>query len=154
DAVLPYRIDFENDATATAPAQRVVVTDQLDAHLDWSTFQFTEVGFGDYRVAIPAASQFFATTLPVVVNDRAFNVEIELTLDPQTGLVTAVFQSLDPTTGLPPDVLTGFLPPEDGTGRGQGFFSYTLLPRADLPTGTQLKNVAVINFDGSGETIA
>ena len=46
-----------------------------------------------------------------------------------TGQVYATFQSIDPNTELPPDVLTGFLPPEDGTGRGQGYFSY--LVRAD-----------------------
>jgi len=37
----PYRIDFENEPTATAPAQRVDITDQLDPSLDWSTFQLT-----------------------------------------------------------------------------------------------------------------
>ena len=33
DRALPYRIDFENDAAATAPAQRVDITDQLDPNL-------------------------------------------------------------------------------------------------------------------------
>jgi len=38
-ASLPYSVDFENVATATAPAQKVVVTDQLDpAKVDLSTF--------------------------------------------------------------------------------------------------------------------
>jgi hypothetical protein len=74
-------------------------------------------------------------------------VEIELGFDPQTGLVTTVFQSIDPQNGLPPDVLTGFLPPEDGTGRGQGFFSYTIEPKAGLPTGTEIRNIALITFD-------
>ena len=33
DRAYPYRIDFENDAVATAPAQRVDVTDQLASTL-------------------------------------------------------------------------------------------------------------------------
>ena len=37
DTVFPYRIDFENAPTATAPAQQVVITDPLDPNLDWST---------------------------------------------------------------------------------------------------------------------
>ena len=41
--VLSYRVDFENEEDATAPAQRVDVTDQLDTYLDWSSLQFTEV---------------------------------------------------------------------------------------------------------------
>src|SRR5207248_1994048 len=40
EGVLAYRIDFENEAGATAPAQRVVVTDPLDANLDWDTFSW------------------------------------------------------------------------------------------------------------------
>ena len=33
-AAFPYQIDFENDPTATAPAQVVTITDQLDPNLD------------------------------------------------------------------------------------------------------------------------
>jgi Ca2+-binding RTX toxin-like protein len=64
-----------------------------------------------------------------------------------TGQVLATFRSLDPITQLPPDVLTGFLPPEDGTGRGQGFFNYVVRPDAGLPTGSVIRNVARIQFD-------
>ena len=133
DGVLPYRIDFENDATATAPAQQVVITDQLSPNLDWSTFELTEVGFGDTFISVPADSQHFQTTVPMTYNGQTFEVQIEAGLDPGTGQVTAHFQSIDPATSLPPDVLTGFLPPEDGTGRGQGYFSYTVSPRPACP---------------------
>ena len=44
-------------------------------------------------------------------------------------------------------MLTGFLPPEDGTGRGMGHISYTVSPNAGLPTGTQIRNVADVSFD-------
>jgi hypothetical protein len=44
-------------------------------------------------------------------------------------------------------VSIGFLPPEDGTGRGIGHVSYTLQAKAGLPTGTQIRNVADIVFD-------
>jgi RHS repeat-associated protein len=147
DSVLPYRITFENDPTATAPAQRVVITDPLDPNIDWSTLQFTEVGFGDNIITIPAGSQHFQTTVSMTDNGLTFNVLIELGLNMSTGLITATFQSIDPTTDLPPDVLTGFLPPEDGTGRGMGYFSYTVMPRAGLPTGTQIRNIATVTFD-------
>lgn len=65
----------------------------------------------------------------------------------------AVFMSIDTDTGLPPDVLTGFLPPEDGTGRGMGHFSYVIRAKTGLSTGTRIHNVAEINFDFA-ETIA
>ena len=44
-------------------------------------------------------------------------------------------------------MLTGFLPPEDGTGRGMGYVSYTVNPKTGLSTGTQIRNVANVSFD-------
>ncbi len=149
NTVFPYRIDFENAPSATAPAQRVVITDPLDPNLDWSTLQLTGVGFGDTNIAIPPDSQYYATTVPMTENGESFVVEITISLNPATGLLTAVFQSIDPNTELPPDVLTGFLPPEDGTGRGMGFISFIVDPKPGLPTGTQIRNVALITFDAN-----
>ena len=50
-------------------------------------------------------------------NGKTFDVDIEIGLNIATGQIFAHFLSIDPNTQLPPDVLTGFLPPEDGTGR-------------------------------------
>jgi hypothetical protein len=148
-AQFPYTVEFENARTASAPAQQVVVTDQLDPHLDWNTLQFTGVGFGANIIAIPANTQYYQTTVSMTYNDETFDVDITLDLNLATGLVSAEFQSIDPSTNLPPsNVLTGFLPPEDGTGRGQGYFSYTVQANAGLPTGTQIRNVALVSFDG------
>ena len=149
DAALSYRIDFENAPTATAPAQRVLVTDPLDPNIDWNTLQFTELGFGDTIIAIPPGSQHFRTIVSMTYNGRSLDVDIELALDTTTGVITATFQTIDPTTQLPPDILTGFLPPEDGTGRGLGYFSYTVMPKVGLPTGTQIRNVATVIFDAN-----
>ena len=147
-SLLPYRINFENAPTASAPAQQVTITDQLDPNLDWNTFQLTALGFGDTVITIPSGSQYFQTTVPMTYNGSTFDVEIEAGIQPDTGLVYADFYSIDPSTDLPPDVLTGFLPPEDGTGRGQGYLSYTVQPKAGLATGAQIHNVALISFDG------
>ena len=146
-----YRIDFENEAIATAPAQRVVITDQLDSDLDWSRFELTEIGFGDQLISVPDNLQHYETTVPMSYNGVDFEVQIEAGINFTMGVVTAVFQSLDPNTGLPPDVLTGFLPPEDGTGRGMGHLSYTIQPKAGLPNGTEIRNIALISFDGQPE---
>ena len=56
DQILSYRVTFENEASATAPAQRVEIADQLDPNVDLKTFQFTEIGFGDHLVAVPQGS--------------------------------------------------------------------------------------------------
>ena len=149
DTLLPYQVDFENSPSATAPAQLVMITDSLDPNLDWKTLQLTGVGFGDTNIVIPANSQYFATTLPITENGKSFDVEIEIDFSSGTGLLTATIQSIDPSTQLPPDILTGFLPPEDGTGRGMGYISFIVDPRSGLPTGAELHNVALITFDAN-----
>ncbi|HPM81482.1 MAG TPA: RHS repeat-associated core domain-containing protein, partial [Candidatus Anammoximicrobium sp.] len=153
DGLLSYRIDFENDADATAPAQRVVVSDQLADTVDLATFELTQIGFGDQIITVPAGSQHFQTTVPFEANGKSVEVQIEAGLDAASGRVFAVFQTIDPAIDLPPDVMTGFLPPEDGTGRGMGFVSYVIRPKSGLTTGTEIRNVALIQFD-FGETIA
>ncbi len=153
DQILPYQIDFENEPSATAPAQRVDITDQLDSNLDWSTFQLTAVGFGDNNITIPPGTQNFQTSVTMTFNGQTFEVEINLALDAATGTFHASFQSINPATDLPPDPLTGFLPPEDGTGRGMGFVSFIVSPKLGQTTGSQIHNVALVTFD-LGNTIA
>jgi RHS repeat-associated protein len=146
--ILPYQIEFENSPTATAPAQEVVITDALDANLNLSTVQLTEITFGDTVLAIPADTQDYRTTVPMTYNGTTFDVEVNASLNYQTHDLVVTFQSIDPTTQLPPDVLTGFLPPENGTGRGEGSVSFTISPNAGVATGTQIRNIADIVFDG------
>jgi hypothetical protein len=87
ESAFAYRVDFENEADATAPAQRVVVTNQLGANLDWATFEFTDLGFGETLIAAPERSQHFETTVGVATGGAFFNVEIVADFDVVTGLV-------------------------------------------------------------------
>jgi RHS repeat-associated protein len=142
-----YRVDFENQPTATAPAQQVVITDQLSTNLDWTTLELAEVGFGDQLISIPPHSQHFESTIAITYSNVTFDVQIEAGVRLGNGQLYATFYSINPSNGLPPTVDIGFLPPEDGTGRGMGHLSYTVRPKANLSTGTQIRNVAVISFD-------
>jgi hypothetical protein len=144
---LAYRVDFENETNASAPAQQVVITDQLGGNLDWSTFRLAEVGFGDQLIVVPPNSQHFETNVAVSYLGTNFQVQIEAGIQLYSGLVYANFRSVDPATSLPPPVNIGFLPPEDGTGRGRGHIAYTISARPNLPTGAQIRNVAQISFD-------
>ena len=57
--VMPYTIGFENEPSASAPAQVVTVRQQLDPTLDWSTFQLGEVAFGKEIVPEEATIESF-----------------------------------------------------------------------------------------------
>jgi RHS repeat-associated protein len=157
ETVVPYRIRFENLGPgsdpvpanpATAPAQRVVITDQLSGNLDWSTVRFTGFGWGDTRVAITEPGGYFFKTQSLTIGEETFDVEVELSFDSSNGLITAVFQSIEPGTELPPVGAIGFLPPEDGTGVGQGFLTFEARPIGSIPDTTEIRNVALISFDG------
>ena len=153
DALLSYRVDFENDVEATAPAQVVLIKDNLSSRLDWTTFELTEVGFGSELITVPEGLKYYEKVVPYAYKDEDYDmvmeVHIEAGIRAETGEVFANFYSIDPETGLPPAVDIGFLPPENDTGRGQGYFSYMIKPKNGLPTGTEIRNVASIQFDFS-----
>lgn len=147
DQPIPYRVDFENDSTATAPAQFVTITDPLSSNLDWSTFEFTEIAWGDTIIPVPAGSKQFQTVQSMTYNGVTFDVRVNAQFNPATGIANVAFSSIDPLTEVPPAVSIGFLPPEDDTGRGQGHFSYLIHAKSNLVTGTAIRNVATITFD-------
>ncbi len=141
---MSYTIYFENKATASAPAQEIFINDYLDADLDWSTFRLGEVSFGEHVVTSLSGKESGEDR--VVLGDLA--VDIEAQRVPGTGLVNWTLRTIDPETGeLPEDPFAGLLPPEDGTGRGQGYVTFTVRSRKDRPAGTLLTNSASIVFD-------
>jgi hypothetical protein len=149
--VLPYEIEFENDPNvgATVPAQEVFVTDTLDADLDLSTLEFTRFGFNNLQFAVPAGLSHYQTTLDLRPNGINLLVEVVLSVDLNTRVLSASFRSLDPLTHqLPEAVDAGFLPVNDkALHNGEGFFLYTVRPKAGLPSGTVITNQASIVFD-------
>lgn len=147
EAPLPYLIQFENATNATAPAQVVHIRDPLSTGFDWSTFELSEIGFSHQIIPVPPGRQYHQTVIPLTNDGVRFDLEIQAGIDPATGEVYARFTSIDPETQLPPDITTGFLPPEDGTGRGQGHVAFFVRPKANLPTGAGITNVAFIQFD-------
>src|SRR5205085_1299732 len=83
---------------AIAPAQVVSIVNQLSPHFDWDTFQINEVGWGQTRLNLVAKTQHSDTTVPVTIAGKDFDVRIQTELDYATGIVTILFQSIDPLT--------------------------------------------------------
>jgi hypothetical protein len=146
-AWLIYTIRFENKTNATAPAQRVTVTDALDPKLDWSTFELMNLGFNLVEVPVPPGLARYATN-SFVASDPYNVVDIQAKFDPNTGVATWIIESIDPITESPPeDPLAGFLPPNDSLHRGEGYVSYSIRTRSDLASGSVITNMARIVFD-------
>jgi Legume lectin domain/RTX calcium-binding nonapeptide repeat (4 copies) len=146
-AILPYTINFENLATATAPATQVIISSQLDPNLDWDTLELGNLGFGSTVIDIPTGLQSYAERLDLRSTLGSY-VDISGKLDAQTGQLTWLIQSIDPTTGeLVSGINEGFLPPNNTKGDGQGFVTYRAKPKSDIPSGTTITAKARIVFD-------
>jgi RHS repeat-associated protein len=148
ESPLNYRIDFWNAETATANVCDVDAYDQMDSDLNWSTFQFTEVGFTNWTIPLEPTQYF-----NVYVDPRPsipYIVQIEGVYDPATGKANLTYHTLNATTlETPEDPLAGFLPPISNSGTEIGWFAYTVSPKSGLSTGTAIDNQAFINFDYS-----
>jgi hypothetical protein len=137
---------FENVATATAPAQRVHVDNEIDpTKFDMGSLRFTSIKFGATEIALdyPSAVVDELLDLRPAIDLLA---KVDATAKP-SGKVELTIQALDPSTLLPPDnPLVGFLPPDVNPPEGQGELNYTVSPKA-VPAGTELTNQASIIFD-------
>jgi len=141
---LRYSVFFGNQDTATAPAQSVSITDQLDTTSDnLATLSLGPITFGSQSISPLPFQTDFLTTVDLRPATNLL-VGVNASLD-SNGLLTWNFQSLDPSTMQPPtDPTLGFLPP--GVG-GSAFF--TVMPKQGLATNTQIQNQATIVFDAN-----
>jgi len=147
DQPLAYTIRFENVATATAAAQLVTITHQLDADVDTSAFQLGNFGFGNYFVDVPAGRDFFESRIDARDAFGVF-VDVEAKIDFFTGVATWTFSAIDPETlEFTADPIAGFLPPNTAAGAGEGFVSYSIRADEATPSGTRIDAQATIVFD-------
>ncbi|HVX63672.1 MAG TPA: carboxypeptidase regulatory-like domain-containing protein, partial [Pirellulales bacterium] len=149
DQPLGYEIEFENESAATAPAQEVTITEQLDPNIDPRSFRLGDFGWGGMRFSPPPDSAFYQTTIDET-DALGILVQVTATIDVSSGTAIWNFLSIDPATGEKPlDGGKGFLPPDDGAGSGQGFVTYTVLPDAGVRTGDVIHAQATIYFDSN-----
>jgi len=145
---LPYTILYENDPKfATTAAQKVIIRQPLDVTVNAGSIQLGSFGFGKYIFNVPAGLSNYTTTLNLA-DSIGFNVQFSAGLDVVNRQLIWVFQSIDPSTGLPPtDPYAGYLPVNDSTGKGEGFVSYNIRPARSTVTGDSIVAKAQIVFD-------
>ena len=146
---LSYTINFENLETATAAAQEVIITDQLDVNtLDLNTLSLGPIVFSENNILVPAPGVQQYTGGIDLRPAQNLIVTVRAGLDKSTGLLSWHFISIDPDTGqFTEDPLAGFLPPNTTPPAGEGGVSFTINPKAALATGTRICNQARIVFD-------
>ena len=145
---LGYTIRFENDPlVATAPAQAVYITQQLDDGLDIRTFRLGTFGFGGHIFEVPANRAFYTTRLDLQ-EEMGLLVDVFAGINVVNGTAFWQFKTIDPATGAPPvDAQIGFLPPNVTAPEGDGFVTYAIQPATTITTGSVIDAEASIIFD-------
>ncbi len=150
--LMPYEVRYQNlpppsapgKAGATYPAVEVTIQEALDPGIDPRSFRLGQFGFGGTIYTVPANRASYQTLIPQA---SGFPVLVTATIDLTTGVATWDFSTIDPNTGeLATNPADGFLPPDNAAGAGEGFVSYTVVPAAADPTGTQVNAQAAVTF--------
>jgi subtilase family serine protease len=142
-----YTIRFENQSTATAPAQQVTITHPLDADVDFRTFRVGSFGWGGFISNVPNNRSFYNQRLDLTA-DYGFYVDVLANIDVTSGVASWTLTTIDPETGeIPENPLLGFLPPNNEDGVGDGFVTYTIRTGRNAETGDVIDAEATIIFD-------
>lgn len=144
---LTYTVYFENKAEASASAQEVRVTQQLDASLDWSTFEILEVV---YRNQTENGLNGKASgTAESELSGTPYKVRTTASYDAKTGSAHWYLRIVDERTPdqWPEDVYAGILPPNNAEHDGEGHITYRVKVREDAADGARIDSTASIVFD-------
>ncbi|MBK7888748.1 MAG: thrombospondin type 3 repeat-containing protein [Bacteroidetes bacterium] len=142
-----FSIFFENDSVlASAPASRVMVTQDLHPNMDPLSFRLGSVNFGSYSFPLPSLANYSGV---LNLNDTlGFDVEVTAGLDIVQNRLFWILQTVDPLTGLPPNTINGgFLPPNDTLSNGQGYVTYTIAAAGVVVSSDTATATAEIVFD-------
>ena len=146
DQSLLYKIEFENNPNATAPAQKVIIRCPIDSNLELGTFKAGLIRFDVYEKDFEYRGARVRDKVDATDTTETF-VEIQIFIDPTTKEAVWLLQSIDPLTGLPPsNPLVGFLPPNNGTN-GQGHVTFSVDLKSSVQSLTKVTEKASIVFD-------
>ena len=174
---LSYMVQFENLPDASAAALKIDVNDALDPNLDWKTLELEMIAFGETVIQVPDGLSHYEGRVDVNgwtydqndgwhqyddANDPVMPliVDVNAGIDIDTGVVYWKLECADPCTGYYPPGAAGFLPPnveeafyphpDDPCSLvhiGEGYVTFSVMPQPNLPTGTEITNMASIVFD-------
>jgi len=145
---LEYGVYFSNIPSATAAAANVLVADLIDPSIELSTVSLDGLVVAGNVIPLPpnfspALGHNQASTAIDFRPAQHLLINVSVSLNPASRILTVQFASVDPTTGLPPsDPSLGVLPPG-----AEGSVIYTATPLLIISTGTQISNQATIVFD-------
>jgi hypothetical protein len=148
---LLYSVLFENDQElATASAQTVRIEVPVDEDIEPSSFKLGSFGFANQVFQIPANRTYYQQRLDVR-DSLGVYVDVVAGINVIENKLFWIFQTIDPVTGLAPlNSQLGFFPVNDSLShKGEGFVSYSVIPRIQTVTGETINSQASIVFDNN-----
>lgn len=143
-----FMLRFENEAEATAPTHWMRAFTTFDEAYDLDSFTLNSLYVAGNLIELTEGRDSFNQKVVLTVDGKEVLTEIAVNLDRETRELKAEFTALDPQTGVMlQDPLKGMLYPNDETGRGDAFITYTITSKQELATGTTIHNAADIYFD-------
>ena len=146
---LPYTINFQNNAGSSSYVNQVTIVVQLDPSLDPHTFQLGAIKVGGITISVPAGRSSFSQDIDFTAT-LGFVLRVSAGIDLSQNPASAkwVIQAIDPLTGEPlTDATRGLLMPNDATGAGAGYVSWSAQVKPDIATGTLISESAAIVYD-------
>jgi uncharacterized repeat protein (TIGR01451 family) len=146
---LTYTIEFENVATAEAPAQRVTLLDALPSAIDPTSVTVVGAEVSGHEIPLVDASSesVNGVTGATDLTDTT-SVLLDAAVDRTTGVLTAHFAGPpdldDPFT---PSPYSDFLPPNVVAGEGQGSLRIEAMLKQPVADGAAVTNQASVVFD-------
>jgi len=140
-----YQIVGKNPANASGAAKSILISDTLDSSFDPTTMRLGAMRVGGKTVQFPVGITSYHGYLDMrpQVNSIA---EITIAYNSSSGTIQWNVSGFDPQTTAQNDLL----PPDtdDKAPQGEVFVIFTVYPKAALPSGTLIKNVATVALDG------
>ena len=145
-----YNIEFENLPEATLPALRVLVVDSLvSSGLDISSVRFQSIRIGTLTAPIPGGSGSFVKNVDLRPANQV-GVRVTGWTDTAARTVFALFETVDPSTGIPlDDPERGFLPPNATPPAGEGAVGFEVAVDTSTSGAGAVTNTASVYFDGN-----
>jgi hypothetical protein len=147
---LVYTIYAENLKNASLSAQIVNITDTISPYLNLSSFELFEMGISNKTIIFPKGLNSYSGIVDLRPSINV-TVEVNISIDPTTRILTMYMRGLDPITGqLDED---GFLLPNVNAPEGEIHVTFSLNTVDNITSGTNITNFASIIFDGNAPII-
>ncbi len=145
---LNYRIRFENQENATAPAQLIQIKLKLSENLDLKTFRLNGFGINEYTHNFSLIKSFSQMSF-AYSRDDSLLIRFQAGVEIVTHEAFWIFEAIDKQTGdRPKDPSKGLLPPKNETlVVGEGFATFSIKANENAFHLAEIEAEAEIIFD-------